>query len=150
MEVDLTPFSYRCWLRAMRPQPLSWFLSLSLEDQEGLADLGDEYLQDFCIGIGYAVADPELAEAGMEAGQESEAEEVLVQRLAGGAAREIIAHASQEAAMPPQELPPNMSNLHMGGLGERRQEAAQMVQGAKDSGRVLMGRLPDPQTEIET
>jgi hypothetical protein len=52
-EVPLTAEAYSRWLRALRPQPLLWFLGLSELEQETLSALGDDYLvhaQDVILG----------------------------------------------------------------------------------------------------
>jgi len=48
--------------------------------QETLAKLGDDYIQDVAIAIGYACQDPALAEAGIE--DDSESDEVIAKRAA--------------------------------------------------------------------
>jgi len=89
-EVTLTNESFGRWLRAGRPQPITWFLAIDEDAQEQLAILGDEYQQDVCVGIGYAVADPQLADAGLDAADSVESEEVLVRRAAADLAANIF------------------------------------------------------------
>ena len=76
--VSLDNESYSRWIRALRPQPLGWFLSQHDTDQETMACIGDEYQEDFAIGLGYAIRDPDAAAAGL--GQE-DAEEAVLARL---------------------------------------------------------------------
>ena len=64
-ELLLTNEIYARWLRAMRP-PFTWFLEQSEEDQEQMALLGDEYLADLCVAVGFAVADPVLADLSLK------------------------------------------------------------------------------------
>lgn len=70
-EVDLTLPTYRLWLRAQRPQPITWFLSLSKLEQEALAEEGDAYVAS-------------AVDTGLQAYQEGE--ETMAQALAQMAA----------------------------------------------------------------
>ena len=118
MEVDLTTEAYRRWLRALQPQPIAWFLSLSELEQEALAGLGDDYVADRTAG---PQDDVDAA---------SELVRGLVERMGG--------------AQPPatQAYPP--SPLSMAGATHRRQAHEGQRQQAKDAGRRLFGREPDP------
>ena len=81
--VDVTNDAFRRWLRAHRP-PLLWFLGLSEDEQETLALIGDEHAQQTAIDFGYAIADPQLAEAGIGAAEgDGDAEEALLRPAAG-------------------------------------------------------------------
>ena len=139
-KVDLTRDAYGRWLRAQRPQPLSFFLGLSEEDQEALALAGDEYVQEICLAVGFAVADPIAAEAGLDADSNADAEAQLAQRLAFVATQKFLA---QERAESPQEAPALRKAPTMGGVTERRQARASQEQQRKDRGRRLFGREPD-------
>lgn len=90
--------SYARWLCAGRPQPVTWFLGLTAEQQEALAQLGDEYAQETAVAIGYAVRDPEAAKAGMAPGDDLDAEETLVRRKAVESALGIIRQMASEDA----------------------------------------------------
>lgn len=79
---ELTDESFTRWLRAGRP-PFTWFLGQSEDNQERMAAMGDAYVQDVCVGIGWAVRDPAAAEAAVgAAGGDKDAEVSLVQQLA--------------------------------------------------------------------
>ena len=133
----LTNEAYERWLQAMRPQPLQWFLGLDEGDQVALASLGTEYVQDICLGIGYAVADPDLAEAGLDAADNPESESKLLQRLVSGVAEQML--GAEQAAQTLGEP----ETVSMGGVSQRQKVRAQSEQETKNKGRSLMGRVPD-------
>jgi len=108
-EVTLTNDAYNQWLRAQRP-PLPWFLDQPPDHQEAMAILGDVHARDLALGIGYAVADPQLAEAGSDASQD--AEETLVKKLAAAAASKLLAASKSAPAGAPDDAPPSS----MGGM----------------------------------
>lgn len=111
---------YRRWLRAQRP-PMVWFLGLSEIEQEQLALLGDEHAQDLAIAMGYAIQDPQAADAGVSAaGGDLAAEETLARRLASGLAERLLA----KRATP-------------------RPVTADARRTPSDAGRALFGRQPD-------
>jgi len=112
MEVDLTNEAYSRWLRACRPD-LVWFLSQAEDVQEQLAILGDDYVQDVCIGIGYAVSNPAAAEAGTKTSAGSmDAEVDLVQQLAAAAVRKMVgAHPSAPPPPPPPRRRETMAGV---------------------------------------
>lgn len=96
----LTSEAYRRWLRAQRP-PLLDFLRLSDVEQEALAMLGDEYVQDVAVAFGHAAANPQAAGDGIGAARgDAIAEESLVRQMAAGFAKAITAKAS---AKPPAQ-----------------------------------------------
>jgi len=133
----LTNEAYERWLQAMRPQPLQWFLNLDESDQTALATLGTEYSQDICLGIGYAVADPDLAEAGLDAADNPESESKLLERLVAGFTEKILDQ---------QQITESLSGSNMasmGGVTQRKKERAKEEQEIKNKGRALMGRIPD-------
>ena len=110
-EVDLTDEGFGRWLRAQRP-PLPWFLGLPAEQQESMAALGDAYVQDVAIGLGYAIQNPVAAEAGLN--QDPQAGEVdLVQQLAKAAAAKLMPRP-----VPSRPVP------SMGGMARRREQRA--------------------------
>ena len=105
-EVDLTSEGYERWLWAQRPQPLSWFLSLSLIEQQQLAILGRTYVEDCAIAVGYAVRDPAATEAGLAAKAGSiDAEADLVQQLALRAMQKMTAQAPAATSTPKAPAP---------------------------------------------
>lgn len=110
--VDLTNDAYARWLRAQRP-PLTWFLARTEDEQEAMAAMGDQHLQDLCIGIGYAVRDPQAAESavGMAAGSQ-DAEVSLVQQLAAKVIAKMVQPQQSAPPQPPQAnghyIPPKM------------------------------------------
>lgn len=119
---SLTNEAYQRWLRAQRP-PLEMFLGLSEIEQEQLAMLGDEHVQDLAIALGYAVRDPEAADAGMSAmSGDVEAEATLATRLAQGFASKLMQmqRAEQTATQPVRRSKPTMS-----GFGDRRTSTEQ-------------------------
>lgn len=111
---DLTNEAYERWLRAQRP-PFEWFLRLSEVEQEQLAMLGDAHAQDFAVACGYAIRDPETADAGMSALQgDDNAEATLAMKMAQGFASKLMQmqEPQQRAAQPSQRT--------MSGFGDRR------------------------------
>ena len=138
---ELTEAAYLRWLRARRP-PFELSLSLEVEEQEVLANLGDMYERDRCVGIGAAVRDPEGASLGARAAAGDEAaEESLLDRLARVAAQRNA---------PPQPAPSDP--LSMGGITARRAQRQHEKLVKKDAGRSFMGRPPDrrtPPAEVE-
>lgn len=46
-----------------------------------MAILGDEHSQDFCVAIGYAIANPELANAGLAKGDDTSGEETIIRNI---------------------------------------------------------------------
>ena len=133
----LTNDAYVRWLRARSPQPIAFFLKLSDLEQETLAGLGDDYEEDLAIALAYAIRDPDAAALGVgrEDDSDIDIEETLTARV--GAAI-LQAHKPPEA--PRARRPPTM-----GGRGERRAQREQADRDARDEGRRLMGRSPDPQ-----
>jgi len=119
---DLTNEAYERWLRAQRP-PFDWFLALSEVEQEQLAMMGDANVQDVVVAMGYAIRDPEAADAGMSAAEgDTDAEATLATRLAQGFASKLLQmQRAERAAQTPQE-PPLPSARTMSGFGERRQQ----------------------------
>lgn len=101
---------YRRWLRAQRP-PLTWFLRLAVKEQEQLAILGDEYAQDLAIAVGFAVADPKAAQAGIFADQgDAESEAVLAEKIAKNLIQRM---ASQGLARTPRTAQePTFAGIH--------------------------------------
>ncbi len=134
----LTADAYRRWLRAQRP-PLLDFLHLSDVEQEALALLGDEYAQDAIVAIGYALADPRAADAGLDAQRETgDGEESLARRLAADLASSILRRrgAAQEPAAPAE--PTRMPRESLAGLGARKKFEA--IDKARRAGPTLFGR----------
>lgn len=175
----VTNETFSRWLRAGRP-PFSWFCGLAEEEQEQLALLGDDYAQDLVIAVGYAVRDPELADAGISAtagdpvGEETlarRAMELVVTRILAG--RQTVPQtgpgAGSEAS---QDLGPGTpGDLRtpdqivsgpvsgplgrrapetLGGLGKRRLDREDQRQQAKDEGRRLFGRAPDGPGQVDS
>lgn len=86
--IDASLDVYTRWLHAMRP-PWPWFASLSVVEQEALAQVGDAYLEDVAVLFGYAIRDPQAADATLDAraGDESS----LAAQLASSVAERILA-----------------------------------------------------------
>lgn len=125
---EVTNAAYGRWLRAQRP-PWLWFLGLSELEQEQVALLGDLHSRDLALAIGYAVRDPQLAEAGSAAaGGDVSGEETLARQVAGNLVRRILARDSGRAAAP---------KATMAGFGERSAAAAKA---ARNGGRSFLGR----------
>lgn len=141
---NLTNDSYGRWLRASRP-PFSWFLSQTEDVQEQLALLGDSYATELCLSIGYAVRNPQAAEASTAAvaapGGATDAEVDLVQQLAATAVQRLLGRART-----PEAAPPTPQRETMGGIGQRRQQTIARRQ-ADAAGR-FMGRAPDAVPEV--
>lgn len=76
-EVSLDEASYTRWLKACRPQPISWFLGLPEGEQSALARIGEAYTADIIVALGlssqneaaayavYSRVDKEAADAAM-------------------------------------------------------------------------------------
>lgn len=132
--VTVTNESFRRWLRASRP-PWAWFLGLSELEQEQLAMIGDEHTQEVILAIGYAVSDPKLAEAGVEASRgKASGEETLVRRLAESFAQAIVGRESrnQSRMRDPARSPAEPPAPTFSGFGERK--ASAVANGTKRSG----------------
>lgn len=170
---------YSRWLRAGRP-PFPWFCGLVEDEQEQLALLGDDYAQDLVIAVGYAVRDPELADAGISAaagdpvGEETlarRAMELVVTRILAGrqAAPQTGPGAGSEASRDPgpgttgdprtsgQTIsgpvsgpPGRRAPETLGGLGKRRLDRENQRQQAKDEGRRFFGRAPDGPGQVDS
>jgi hypothetical protein len=94
----VTNAAYARWLRAQRPSWV-WFFRLTEVEQEQLAMLGDEHAERTAVGVGYAVADPVLAEAGVQAARgDLEGEVTLAKRLAADVAGRILRQRQAPAA----------------------------------------------------
>lgn len=146
-EVDLTGDAFDRWLRAQRP-PWLWFLAQDAEVQESLALKGDDHAADLALAIGYAVKDPELAEAGMAAAEDPDAEVVLAQRIAADAIRRRLEGGSASAPVASAPLPDQPITL--GGFGQRRAQLARERHKAKTEGATFLGRKPDPTEHDQT
>ena len=134
----LTVEAFARWIRAKSPQPLAFFLSLDEEEQETLALVGDAYMEDLCLGIGFAVKDPDGAKAGldaMRAPNSPEAEGDILLKMAQASARKATADLPSEAVAYP--------NLTMGGTSDRRIERVAATQRKADESRSFLGRKPD-------
>lgn len=130
--VDLTNEAYSRWLRAGAPQPIAWFLNLHPEQQAQCAILGDEHYQDLAIAVGYAIADPALAEASIEAeGDPAVIEEFMLRRLAA----ERSSTVSSPAPVP---------SMSMGGTKRRSEDREHDDRVTQDTGRTFLGMKPDP------
>lgn len=99
---ELTNEAYARWLRAARP-PFEWFLSLSLEEQEQLALIGDAHRTDTCVAIGWAMRNPAAASAGAAAAAGNlDAEVDLVQQIAAKALAKMTQAPRPAPKAPPQ------------------------------------------------
>lgn len=144
-QVELTRESYAWWLRAQRPD-LRWFLGLSAVEQESLAQLGDEYVQDWILALSYSVQNPEAAEAGLDAANDVESEEQLVATLARNfAARLGTPNISGMSQPGTPKVPPAPQS--MGGFGERRAASEARQRSERVAGRSFLGRAPDEVAE---
>lgn len=137
--------SYRRWLRAQRP-PWLWFLGLSELEQEQLAILGDEHLGDVATAIGVALHGPgapdEAATAAGNGEGALQAEESLLRQVAAAMVSKITAQrAAAPRPAPVAEQPSTMS-----GIAGRRVAAEKARHDARNGGRRLFGRAPDPAT----
>ena len=135
---ELTNDAYRRWLRAQRP-PLALFLGLSELEQEALAELGDEHAADFAVAVGYAVADPQAADAGVSAAQgDAAGDESLALRLAEGLAQKLAGRT------PPPPVPAgSMPRETLAGFSGRRQ-----VEHKHPRRSTLFGRPADTPDEV--
>lgn len=139
--VDVTNEAFSQWLRAQRP-PWAWFLALSELEREQLALLGDEYVRDVIVSLGYAVADPTLAEASveLESGRGS-GDAVFAQRLAEKLARRIAEtrrNGGSEPHTTRSDAPEGFA-----GFGRRRAGADTEPPEGRSPGAAFFGRPPD-------
>lgn len=104
---------YRRWLRAQRP-PLTWFLRLSVKEQEQLAILGDEYAQDLAIAVGFAVQDPKAAQAGILAAEgDAESEAILAEKIARNLVQRMAAAGmTKQQSKPSAPAEPSFAGIH--------------------------------------
>lgn len=130
---DISEDAYRRWLRAQRPQ-WNWFFRRSEMEQEGMARLGDDYIQDCCVGIGYAVKDPEIADAGRDAATNPESEAILAQRIAAEMIQRKMAGDQPVAIAEP---------VTMGGFGARKIRT-EIRERTENGVTTFLGREPDP------
>lgn len=136
---ELTNEAHARWLRAGRP-PYTLFLGLSEIEQEALAQIGDEHDTDRAIALGFAIADPQAADAGVSAVQgDAGAEESLARRLAEGLIGKLATPTRPQAS---PDAPTSMPRESLAGFGERRTET-HTDNRAKPS---LFGRAPDEVT----
>lgn len=138
----LTNETYTRWLRAQRP-PWAWFLRISELEQEQLALLGDDYMRDLAVAVGYAVADPKTAEAGAAAvGGDTAGEEVLAKQVANSLLARLLKGGLAPTVAPsaPQEY--DVLATHAGS-GSRRKQAAEAADSVRRSMASLFGQQPD-------
>lgn len=126
----VTNESFSRWIRAGRP-PWVWFLERSDDQQEMLAIIGDEYMQDVVLGIGLAVKNPEATEAGMMIEDDEEADETIARKVAAGLVTKIL--SGRQAPSGPS----------MGGRGLRQEQREYDRRLKENNGRKLFGRPPD-------
>lgn len=92
---SLTSDAYRRWLRAQRP-PFVMFLGLSEDEQEHLAQLGEEHALDVIEGFAAAMSNPSALVSASAAAEvagsavPTEQEVDLVTRVATESARRIL------------------------------------------------------------
>lgn len=134
--------AYGRWLRALRPpRDVVPFFLLTKDEQETLAGIGDEYVQDVAIAIGYAVHDPQVAEAGLDAAENIESEDVLLQKVIAGAVQRILGNEQ------PQPQPQEPAAPSFAGIGARRRQNAERRSAEQcrdvESTATFMGRPPD-------
>lgn len=119
---------YGRWLRAQRP-PFQWFAELGELEQEALAGVGDGYVENLAIAIGFAVQDPAAAASGVDTQRgDPEAEAELLGRMAAATVRRMLAPKNTDqprSAPPPGPLagmpPPSMAGIR--GFGPPRKVA---------------------------
>ncbi len=136
----LTNETYSRWLRAQQP-PWGWFLGVSELEQEQLALLGDEYVRDIAVAIGYAVADPKGAEAGAAAvAGDMQGEELLAKRVANDLLQKLLRGGGQKSQPTAAEY--DVLATHAGS-GDRKRKAAEDQDDARRSMASLFGQKPD-------
>lgn len=125
------------WLRAGRP-PMPWFIGLAEIEQERLSQLGDQYSQDTCLGIGYAVRDPDIARAGRDPDANGgEGEVLLLEAL-------LRAQAAKAAGMPATGRTDSPPQPSMAGLARRKEAAQAARQASQPDASILFGAQADP------
>lgn len=117
----VTNESYKRWLRAQRPS-WAWFFGLTELEQEQLAIMGDEQIQDIIISLGYAIQDPALADASIGASQgEARGEEELARRMVDGLAARLLTQQHAEQVKAQRRKPVET----LAGFGSRQQATSQ-------------------------
>lgn len=97
-EIEVGRDVWRQWLRAGRP-PLPWFAAQPASVREALAEDGDDYARDVAAAVGWAVRDPEAAQA-VASPDDDDGEARLLDRIATVAAqRHSVATAQQPMTM---------------------------------------------------
>ena len=128
VQLDLTNDLFQRWLRAQRP-PLEMFAALSELEQEQLALMGDEYVQDVAIAVGIAIAHPQEASEGVSALRgDVDSEASMALRVA------------QNMAISPPPTPNGFSG--MGGSAQRSVPSSDIKKSTAPAS--FMGRAPDP------
>lgn len=94
----LTEDAYRRWLRAHRPD-LQTFLSLSDDQQEVLANIGDDYTSHVAVEHAMCAANPKLAEAEL-IGNKEESDELLLKGVVDEAIARILNAREQNKPAP--------------------------------------------------
>lgn len=143
---EVTNDAFGRWIRAFRP-PFQWFMELSEDEQTQLAILGDEYAQDLTVAVGYAVKDPEMADAGIsmaKGGEESlQGEEVMARRIAMGVIDNILGAAQRPTEPPPV---PQGRSQSLSGVG--KENATEETTGGEERpAGSFLGRQPDAEAE---
>jgi len=131
---EVTNASYARWLRAGRP-PFEFFLGLSDLEQECLAGIGDEFVQDICVAIGYGVADPQAADAAISAVDDPAEEEALLRQMVAGAARRSLGN---------DDAPPGPT---MGGVSERGRATRRAREIQRVNEKSFLGQKPEMEME---
>lgn len=112
----VTTAVYGRWLRAQRP-PFQWFAELPELEQEALAGVGDGYVENLAIAVGFAVQDPAAAASGIDTQRgDPEAEAELLGRMAAATVRRMLGKKAADSASQPRSAgllagmpPPSMA-----------------------------------------
>lgn len=128
--VEVTNDSYARWLRAGRPD-FFWFLGLSEINQEQLAVIGDEYIHDVVVAAGYAVRDPDLAQATVEVNSgQATGEEAMARRMMDTLIGKLIRRDAARSSAAPQRAAPGPTMAGFGSRASKPSSAAHQLFGA--------------------
>lgn len=134
LEMDLD--DYKLWLVAGRP-PFRWFMQQPADVRAALAAVGQEHHEQVALLHGYAVRDPEAAEAATAPADSEAADAVVAERLAGELVRAMLGRDAPKPAAAPERPQESFA-----GLGGRRTIGGLAVRGGR-VGRRLFGQAPD-------
>lgn len=158
IEVELSRESYGRFLRAGGRPDLNWFLQQSDEDQEIMAEMGDEIAHDRIVAQAYAIHDPDAAAVDIDI---EEAEERVIIRMGAAMIAKLAGDPSRSPSAEPTETPRHIEGsgrskttgrrkdplsegpVTMGGMSRRRETRKDAKREDIRASRTMMGKAPD-------